>query len=123
MAAAVVLVGCIGALWLAYLHRGPARQGTIPSVTRSVHQDADDEYQKTVASLQREAEARLTLDPQVVDVLNENLAELDAAIASYREALAAEPGDEQLRNRLAAARQSKLEMLQQAVALAAEGSQ
>lgn len=78
----------------------------------------DPEYEMTVANLQREAQARLTPDPKLVEVLDENIAALDAAIANYREALAERPGDQHLLERLESARQRKLEVLQQAVSLA-----
>ena len=79
--------------------------------------------EETVADLHREAQSRLTLDPHVVEVLDENLSTLDAAIATYRDALSAEPGSKELRRRLQAARQRKLEVLRQAVALAADGDE
>jgi hypothetical protein len=125
-AAAVALVGLLGCgavLWLAHPGFQPVRQTSVRPASPATMHDVDPEYDKTVANLQREAEKRLTMDRRLVDVLNENLATLDAAIATYREALAAEPGDTELRDRLTAARQTKLDMLQQAVALAAEGSE
>jgi anti-sigma factor RsiW len=125
LAALAVFIGCVALLWLAAVRLGPFRQqaGVAPvSVARPSH-GTDSEYEETVARLRREAEERLTLDPHVVEVLDENLATLDAAIAAYRDALAAEPGDQQLRSRLVAARETKLQVLQQAVALAPEGSE
>lgn len=86
------------------------------------HTEPEREYETRVASLEREARARLVLDPRVVDVLEENLATLDMAIANYREALSADPGDDRLRLRLAETRERKLSVLQQAVTLAPEGT-
>jgi hypothetical protein len=83
----------------------------------------DRDYERTVAGLQREAASRLRLDPHVLEVLDENLATLDAAIACYRDALAGDPGDARLRTRLDEARQRKLDVLRQAVTLSAEGSE
>jgi hypothetical protein len=54
-----------------------------------------------------------------VELLDENLAALDSAIASYRMSLARAPADPQLRHRLQLARQKKIDVLRQ-VALAAD---
>lgn len=97
---------------------GPARRTAAPPP------DAHDRrFEQTVARLQREAETRLTHDPHLVEVLGENLATLDVAIANYRDALAEEPDDVGLRYRLLQTRAKKLEVLRQAVALAAEGTE
>lgn len=99
---------------------GPASPSrAVSAPTLSEH---DSGYDTRVASLEREARDRLTLDPQLVTVLEENLASLDAAIANYREALAEAPDDARLRARLTAARERKLDVLEQAVSLAAEGA-
>jgi anti-sigma factor RsiW len=123
-AAGLIVVACLaGALWM--LHARPdrsAEQVTAPPSAASQNQ-TEREYEKTVANLDRQAHDRLTLDPHLVSVLDENLATLDAAIATYRDALAEDPADERLRSRLRAARQKKLEVLQQAVTLASEGAE
>jgi anti-sigma factor RsiW len=124
-AAAILLLACLALV--ALLQRGfepTARHASAgsSSIPARAH-EADRDYEKDVATLHREARARLTLDPHLVEVLDENLATLDAAIATYQDALAEEPGDAQLRRRLDAARHRKLEVLQQAVRLATEGSE
>ena len=125
-AAAVIVAACL-AMVMWFLHVRPERPvqevTTRPSSSPAALNEPDREYEMTVANLHREAHARLTLDPHLVEVLDENLATLDAAIATYRDALAADPGDPQLRTRLDGARQKKLEVLQQAVTLASEGTE
>jgi anti-sigma factor RsiW len=96
---------------------GPARPGVLAPA------DHDGNYEATVAGLHREAAARLTHDPHVVEVLDENLASLDAAIANYRAALRGDPADPVLRRRLEEARRRKIDVLRSAVALSTEGSE
>ena len=126
-AAALVVVACLAVLvWVLHVRsEQPVQPATAaqPVPAPAPPTETDHEYEKTVANLQRQAHARLTLDPHLVSVLDENLATLDAAIASYRDALAEDPGDPQLRGRLHAARQKKLEVLQQVVTLASEGTE
>jgi anti-sigma factor RsiW len=124
-AAAILLLASLAIVALLYRSAEPtARQTSAGSSSVAGPADeAERDYEKDVATLHREARARLTLDPHLVEVLDENLATLDAAIATYQDALAEEPGDAQLRRRLDAARHRKLEVLQQAVTLATEGSE
>lgn len=82
--------------------------------------EASREYYDTLARLQQAARVRLAHDPRVVEVLEENLEVIDVAIAQYSDALAEQPGDRRLADRLEAARRRKIEVLQQAVELAAE---
>lgn len=124
--AAVIAVACLaGATWFLHVRsERPVQQVTAPASSLPAPViGADHEYERTVANLHRQAHARLTLDPHLIEVLDENLATLDAAIATYRDALAEDPTDRHLRSRLDAARQRKLEVLQQAVALASEGTE
>lgn len=121
-AAAAILVLAAG-LWIWQADR-PSRTAGVPAPTASgvATAEHDGEYEKHVASLEREVRARLAADPRLVGVLEENLATLDVAMANYREALSQAPGDARLRGRLAETRQRKLAVLQQAVALAPEGT-
>jgi len=80
------------------------------------------EYYDTIAHLRRTVELRLTHDPRVVEVLDTNLAIIDAAIAGYRDALAADPRDADLARRLEQARERKVEILRQAAELAGEAT-
>lgn len=82
--------------------------------------EASREYYDTLARLERAARVGLAGDPRVVEVIEENLEVLDMAIAQYADALAEQPGDARLATRLEAARQRKIEVLKQAVDLAAE---
>jgi hypothetical protein len=133
-AAAIVVVAAVAALlW----PQGGA--GLRPQVTRGTEQTASNtpapvpaetarrfepsrEYYDTVAHLRRTVEQRLTHDPRVVEVLDSNLAAIDAAIASYRDGLAADPRDADLARRLERARERKVEVLRQAAALAGEAA-
>jgi hypothetical protein len=132
--AAVVLVAvaCASIVWLLQAPpRLPVRRAAAPHPsagpppsTEAVGPAAtehDREYEKRVAALEREAQSRLSADPHLVEVLEENVATLDAAISTYREALAQQPGDEYLRSRLDDAKRRKLAVLQDAVSMAAEG--
>jgi len=84
--------------------------------------EASREYYDTIAQLRRVVERGLTHDPRVVEVLDTNLAAIDSAIAGYRDALVANPGDEGLRRRLEQARERKVDVLRQAAALASEAA-
>jgi hypothetical protein len=128
LAAAAALVAALALAWGLFVGHQPAvrRAAVRPSTSPGYSTPpfaADRDYETTVASLQREVAARLTHDPHVVEVLDENLATLDVAIANYREALAADPTDATLRRRLAQARQRKIDVLRQAVSLAEEGNE
>jgi anti-sigma factor RsiW len=123
-AGAAVLVAVAGLVWFtpsgASLRTRDSARSAIQ--VSGVLSDYDEQYDSRVAALERAARARLTLDPSVVDVLEENLATLDVAIANYRGALSKQPGDTAMRQRLEAARNRKLEVLQHVVALAPEGT-
>lgn len=82
----------------------------------------DQEYVRAAARLEREARDGLTLDPRLLEVLDDNLGTINAAIQSYRAALAAEPGNADIRDRLVEARRRKLAILEQAVSLASLGT-
>ena len=84
--------------------------------------EASAEYYDTIAELRRVVRGRLTHDPQVVVVLENNLAVIDAAIAQYQDALAEQPGDDALTRRLEQARERKIEVLRQAASLASEAA-
>lgn len=122
---AAVAVACVvvASLWSSMSQRRPPAAPVLsPGPIAKTSAAHEREYERTVAGLEREARAQLTLDPHVIEVLDENLATLDVAIANYRDALAEEPGDARMRERLAAAKERKLEVLRQAVTLAAEGT-
>jgi hypothetical protein len=128
IAAAIILVA-LAVVWSQSVRQPPVRQAVVrpspgpASFASAPEDDHDRDYETTVASLRREAVARLTHDPHVVEVLDENLATLDAAIANYGEALTDDPADTVLRRRLDQARLRKIDVLRRAVALTAEGGE
>ncbi|MEW5983078.1 MAG: zf-HC2 domain-containing protein [Acidobacteriota bacterium] len=95
---------------------GPAGAPAAPPVP------AGRAYDDEVANLRRIVSRTLTADPSVIAVLDRNLDSLDVAIADYQDALARNPGDQRLRQRLAAARERKLAMLQRIATLAESGA-
>jgi hypothetical protein len=126
-AAAVMLIACVAVAWL--LLRAPAPSvvevvvpSTAPRGAAAPEPGETLDYLNAVAGLEREARASLTFDPHLLEVLDENLATLDVAIANYREALTEEPANERLRSRLVETRRQKLTLLRHAVALSAEGT-
>jgi hypothetical protein len=124
-AAAAVLITCVAGLVWSLRGRPDANipiVATTPAPERPGTRDVDRAYETEVADLRRVVRARLTLDPHVVEVLENNLAALDVAIADYRKASSEQPGDPQLSSRLTEARQRKLEMLRRVAALTAEGT-
>jgi hypothetical protein len=114
----------VAGLWLGHRPDGNAngKKAAAAMAVGAPRRASEQEYDRVVAALEREARARLTHDPRVVDVLEDNLATLDVAIANYRDALTEAPEDAHLATRLAATRERKLEVLRQAVTLAAEGT-
>jgi hypothetical protein len=95
---------------------------TAPGTVTTNAGDANPEYYDRLAVLRSRAHAQLTHDPRVMEVLEQNLQVLDMAIAQYADALAEQPGDERLRSRIEAARQRKMELLQETVSLTAEAN-
>jgi len=129
-AAATLALACLATIvWL--LQAGPAAPRNVaapgptpvaPGAAAPPTGEADRKYDDRLAELRRFVRENLTLDPQVVEVVEKNLAALDLAIAEYQDALAEQPGDEILTKRLAAARQRKLNLLQQTTALVEAGT-
>jgi anti-sigma factor RsiW len=121
LGAATVLTLAV-ALWVAQmpgrLAPAPVPRASVDAPDEPIPVESDARYLETVAALEREAKVRLARDPRLVDILEENLASLDVAIATYREVLARAPDDAGMRQRLTSAREHKLEVLQQAVTLA-----
>jgi len=75
----------------------------------------DPAYDAAVADLQAVLEqGRERLDPRTVQVLEESLGTIDAAIEDARRALAADPANARLNTYLAGTRQRKLELLREA---------
>jgi tetratricopeptide (TPR) repeat protein len=80
---------------------------------------ADANYDKAVADLEKVLEDnRSRLDPQTVQILEENLQTIDQAIEQSRKALRADPANVYLNGHFAASRNRKLALLRRASALA-----
>lgn len=79
----------------------------------------DDAYETAVKDLREALERdRNRLDPQTIQVLERNLASIDAAIAEARAALAADPANVGLSSYLAGVQRRKLELLRTASEIA-----
>lgn len=91
----------------------PAAQGAQGSARFAGYEDPA--YAAAVADLQAVLEqGRDRLDPRTVQVLEESLGTIDAAIDDARRALAADPANARLNTYLAGTRQRKLELLREA---------
>ena len=101
-----------------------APEGTVDAVSAEMHQTS---FSSSVTQMDREiatletilTERRSELDPQTVEVLERNLAVIDAAIAEARDALAADPASQFLAQRFTRAYTSKLTLLRGAAQLPA----
>ena len=91
----------------------PTAQGAQGSARFAGYEDPA--YDAAVADLQAVLEqGRDRLDPRTVQVLEESLGTIDAAIEDARRALAADPANARLNTYLAGTRQRKLELLREA---------
>jgi anti-sigma factor RsiW len=80
---------------------------------------ADANYDQAVADLEKVLEHnRSRLDPQTVQILEDNLRTIDQAIEQSRKALRADPANVYLNSHFAASRNRKLALLRRASALA-----
>ena len=115
-----------GMVWLARLGGDPT---DFPQVAASDAADApagavpvtfaDAHFDEAIADLQQTLDAeRDKLDPTTVRVLEENLASIDRAIEQCRQALAGDPANLYLADRLVAAQKKKLTVLRRANAIA-----
>lgn len=123
--AATLTLACVATLvWFAQGHPGPTPPPAMSARTVApvAATQAEREYDDMVADLRRVVHHRLTHDPRVIEVIEDNLAVIDVAIAEYRDALARQPSDPELNSRLDAARRRKLVVLRQASADATNGA-
>lgn len=120
-AAAVVLVAAgMGGMWL-QMNDAPASNpapavsaGTVDAVPAAL---ADESFDAVLADLETALDAgRDRLDPRTVEVLEANLAAIDAAIAQATEALAADPANVGLTRHLVRTRALRVALLRRAVA-------
>jgi anti-sigma factor RsiW len=118
-AAALAVVCVAGVIWLAQNRtQPPVPLASSPVASGVAVMAPDREYDDRVAGLLHVVRARLTHDPQVLAVLEQNLQAMDVAIADYRDLLAARPADPRIRDRVTAVRERKLDLLERAAALA-----
>ena len=122
VAASLALV-LAGSAWLAF-RQSPAgdaaRQVTVTPDDTSVP-PAEAQYEQAIAGLQQLADERnAALDPATRAVLQRNLATIDRAIDESRAALADEPSSAVAQDSLLDALDTKVALLQDTVALAAE---
>jgi anti-sigma factor RsiW len=125
-AAAVLIVALTALVWIGRSRpaeeagAGTAQAGYVnraPATALPVR-FADEAYDRAISDLQQTLEAgRGRLDPRTVEIVERNLAAIDAAMAQAREALAADPSNTYLNTHLAQARQRKLAVLQRVSAM------
>ena len=119
-AALVLLIG--GATWLAWRHEpAQAPQQAVSAPTEPEAIPVEQHYEAAIAGLQQLADSQnASLDPETRAVLKENLAVLDRAISESRAALADEPENALAQASLLDALDTKVALLQDTVALAAD---
>jgi anti-sigma factor RsiW len=123
LAAAAVLVAVLSSAAVWILLRGPAARtaapGDVPGPVAGSDEGIDATqvaaYASTIADLEQTLERhRDRLDAATVDVIESNLAVIDAAIADSRKALAADPASPYLYRHLDRQMQQKVDLLRQA---------
>lgn len=133
-AAGLVLMLASGSLVWAGLRSGGGGGGEIPVATGEsgapgsggepdarfvAAEEAFGEYDLAVSDLRRiVSEASDELEPETVQILEENLATVEAALAEAREALLADPSGEMMSRLLSGTMRRRLGVLRQAVAMA-----
>lgn len=120
VAAALALV-IATATWLAW-RTTPSPAPAPPAIAADdTVPPAEAQYERAIAGLQQLADAQnAALDPQTRTVLKNNLAAIDRAIEESRAALASEPASALAQDSLLDALDTKVALLQDTVALAAE---
>ncbi len=130
-AAAVLLVALSSGITAALLRdRGaPAAAGPVaveravarPPVAWAEFREAEAEYVRTADDLEAVlATSRDALAPETVEVVEDNLRIIDAAIRDAREALARDPANAELSTVLAAAYRDKIDVLERTLRLSAQ---
>jgi anti-sigma factor RsiW len=127
MAAAAMVVVLFGGTWLAWHDAStPAgRQATTtattagtPSTVEAEVQLAEQHYSTAIGDLEKVTQAESgSLDPDTAKVMQANLAVIDQAIGQSREALHSEPASTVAQESLFDALRSKVQLLQDTVAL------
>ncbi|MFB3852877.1 MAG: anti-sigma factor [Vicinamibacterales bacterium] len=124
LAAAVLVLAAIAG-YVYWPTRAPAAETAVhpgaDELVQSVRNDlelAEKHYENAIAGLEKIRESgRGTLDPQVAETLDLNLAVIDKAIADSRAALASQPGSQLARDTLFEAFRRKVSLLQDTIAL------
>lgn len=120
---AMLLLGS-GAVWMA-LDRGPTPGPTVTPASTALVPAASPAatYGAAIADLEQVLqEARPALDTSTVRIIEQSLSAIDRAIAEAEAALAEDPASLYLHNHLNTTMQRKLELLNQAAALATAAS-
>jgi anti-sigma factor RsiW len=110
------------ATWFAWMQVPPApRAPQVAAVSQDTVLPAEAQYDQAIAGLQQVADAqKAQLDPQTRAVFQQNLAAIDRAIDESRAALASEPANTLAQDSLLDALDTKVALLQDAVALGSE---
>jgi hypothetical protein len=111
-----------GATWFAW-KQAPAATTTpqVAAASQDTTLPAEAQYDEAIAGLQQVADAQKSqLDPQTRAVFQQNLAAIDRAIDESRAALASEPANTLAQDSLLDALDTKVALLQDAVALGSE---
>lgn len=121
-AAAALALVISGAMWVAWTHfPSQSQQPAGVALEQEPAAPAEAQYEKAIAALERLASAQdAALDPQTRAVLQQNLATIDRAIDESRAALADEPASALAQDSLLDALDTKVALLQDAVALTSE---
>ena len=122
VAAASLAIAVLGATWAAWTHlpsEPPQPAGV--SQEQAPAPPVEAQYDEAIAGLERLASAQdAALDPRTRAVLQQNLAAIDRAIDESRAALADEPASALAQDSLLDALDTKVALLQDAVALTSE---
>jgi anti-sigma factor RsiW len=126
VAAAAMVVVLFGGTWLAW-HDASSRAGNRPAATTAINvarsidlevQLAEQHYSTAIGDLEKVTQAEGgSLDPETARVMQANLAVIDQAIGQSRDALNSEPANTVAQESLFDALRSKVQLLQDTVAL------
>jgi hypothetical protein len=120
-AAAVMLIVLGGSTWLAFRQTTTMTISTatqVPTPQNTEVQLAEQHYSTAIGDLEKVTQTESgSLDPETVKVVQANLEVIDQAIGQSREALKSEPANRMAQNSLFDALKSKLQLLQDTVAL------
>jgi anti-sigma factor RsiW len=120
VAAAAMLVLLTGGTWLAW-HQASTGVATMSSAAAAIDPEvelADQQYSAAIGDLEKVTQTESgSLDPETVKVVQANLEVIDQAIGQSREALKSQPANQVAQESLFDALRSKVQLLQDTVAL------